>query len=273
MAIILGILQGITEWLPISSSGHLAIFQHYSDEEPPLLFDVILHLGSLSVISYILRNEIKDFWRALPSALSKFHDSSNLKDEERVVFLVFLASIPTAIIGLFFDGEIIEIFYNTMSLVGFCLIITGIVIWYSKDYHNNLDFNDLSYFRAFCIGTIQGLSILPGISRSGTTIAFLRIFGLEPIKAAKFSFLMFIPAIIGATLLKLNEAESTIEDVGLISIILGFTASVISSFLSINFLLKIISKQQFHYFTPYCLAIGSFLILDNYVSLAVHFLL
>jgi len=267
MAIILGILQGITEWLPISSSGHLAIFQHYSGEEPPLLFDVILHLGSLSVISYILRNEIKDFLISLPSALKNFNDSSNLKDDERLVLLVFLASIPTAIIGLFLDGEIIENFYNKMHLVGFCLIITGIVIWYSKGYHNSLDFNELSYFRACCIGIVQGLSILPGISRSGTTIAFLRIFGLEPIKAAKFSFLMFIPAIIGATLLKLNEAESTIEDVGSISILLGFSASVISSFLSINFLLKIISKQKFHYFTPYCFTIGVFLILDYFVSL------
>ena len=263
MAIILGILQGITEWLPISSSGHLAIFQHYFDEEPPILFDIILHLGSLFVISYILRNEIMEFLGAVPSTLRKLKERSNFNGNERLVLLVVIASIPTAIIGLLFDGEIIGNFYDKMYLVGICLIITGIIIWYSKDYNNGLDFTDLSYLRAGYIGIVQGLSILPGISRSGTTIAFLRIFGLEPIKAAKFSFLIFIPAIIGATMLKLNEAGDTLEEVGLVSIVLGFLSSVISSFLSIKFLLAVINNQKFHYFTPYCLIIGIFLVFDT----------
>ncbi len=267
MAIILGILQGITEWLPISSSGHLAIFQHYFDEEPPILFDVILHLGSLLVISYILRNEIMEFLVAIPSTLRTLKENSNFNDNERLVLLVVIASIPTGIIGLLFDGEIIENFYDKMYLVGFCLIITGITIWYSRECNNSLDFADLSYLRACYIGIVQGLSILPGVSRSGTTIAFLRIFGLEPIKAAKFSFLIFIPAIIGATMLKLNEAGDTLEEVGLVSIVLGFSASVISSFLSIKFLLAVINNQKFHYFTPYCLIIGFFLIFDDYLSL------
>ena len=267
MAIILGILQGITEWLPISSSGHLAIFQHYFDVDPPILFDVILHLGSLFVISYVLRNEIMEFLEAIPSTLRKLRESSNLEDNEKLVLLVVIASIPTALIGLLFDGEVIESFYDKIYLVGFCLIITGIIIGYSREYNNSLDFADLSYLRAGYIGIVQGLSILPGISRSGTTIAFLRIFGLEPIKAAKFSFLIFIPAIIGATMLKLNEAGDTLDEVGLDSIVLGFLSSVISSFLSIKFLLIIINKQKFHYFTPYCLLIGIFLIFDNYLNL------
>jgi len=267
MAIILGILQGITEWLPISSSGHLAIFQHYFDVDPPILFDVILHLGSLFVISYVLRNEIMEFLEAIPSTLRKLRESSNLEDNEKLVLLVVIATIPTALIGLLFDGEVIESFYDKIYLVGFCLIITGIIIGYSREYNNSLDFADLSYLRAGYIGIVQGLSILPGISRSGTTIAFLRIFGLEPIKAAKFSFLIFIPAIIGATMLKLNEAGDTLEEVGLVSIVLGFLSSVISSFLSIKFLLAVINNQKFHYFTPYCLIIGIFLVFDNYSSL------
>jgi len=113
------------------------------------------------------------------------------------------------------------------------------------------------------VGVVQGLSILPGISRSGTTIAFLRIFGVEPIKAAKFSFLIFVPAIIGATFFKLSEAGDTLEEVGLVSILLGFSFSVISSFVSIKFLLAVINSQKFHYFTPYCLTIGIFLILES----------
>ena len=267
MAIILGVLQGITEWLPISSSGHLAIVQHYFGDKPPILFDVILHLGSLTVISYILRQEIIKFLKYLPRTFKKIKMKNSLDDDEKLVLFVFLATIPTALIGLIFDGKIIEVFYDNMYLVGVCLITTGMVIWYSKDYNNTLNFSHLTYFQVIIIGIIQGLSILPGISRSGTTIAFLRIFGLNPIKAARFSFLIFIPAIIGATLLKLNQAGNTLEEVGLVSVIIGFLASVASSFLSIKFLLKIIKNQQFHYFTPYCFIIGTFLILDKNIDL------
>ena len=263
MAIILGILQGITEWLPISSSGHLAIFQHYFEEEPPILFDVILHLGSLLVVSYILKDEISDFLGAVPSIIRKINGKSSFNEEERLVLLVATASVPTAFFGLAFDGDIIQNFYEEMYLVGTCLIITGVVIWSSKNYNNNLSFSNLSYSKTFCVGVVQGLSILPGISRSGTTIAFLRIFGLEPIKAARFSFLIFIPAIIGATFLKLNEAGDTLEEVGLVSILLGFSFSVISSFVSIKFLLAVINSQKFHYFTPYCLMVGTFLIFES----------
>ena len=143
MAIILGILQGITEWLPISSSWHLAIFQHYFEEEPPILFDVILHLGSLLVVSYILKDEISDFLGAVPSIIRKVNGKSSFNEEERLVLLVATASVPTALFGLAFDGDIIQNFYEEMYLVGTCLIITGIVIWFSKNYNNNLknDFN------------------------------------------------------------------------------------------------------------------------------------
>ena len=264
MAIILGILQGITEWLPISSSGHLAIFQHYFNEEPPILFDVILHLGSLSVISFILRTEIIEFSRAIPSAVRKIGGESMYNDDERLVLLVATASIPTAIIGLFFDGQIIQSFYDEIYLIGICLIITGLIVWYSRSFNNTLDFADLPYSKIFYVGIIQGLSILPGISRSGTTIAFLRVFGLEPTKAAKFSFLIFIPAIVGATFLKLNEAETALNEVGLVSIMLGFSASVLSSFVSVKVLLAVINSRKFHYFTPYCIIIGIFLIYDNF---------
>ena len=263
IAIILGILQGVTEWLPISSSGHLAIFQHYFNDKPPILFDVILHLGSLSVIFYILRSEIKEFLESLPGTLRKLNNPSTFNNEEKLVFLVILATIPTAVIGLMFDGEIIDSFYEKMHLVGLCLIFTGVLIWYSKDFNHKLEIQDLPASRSIYTGIIQGLAILPGISRSGVTISILRIFGLNPLRAAKFSFLIFIPAILGATLLQLNEASRTLEEVGFSSIVLGFLASSISSFVSIKFLLRLIDKQQFHYFTPYCFLLGIFLIFEN----------
>ena len=260
LAVILGILQGVTEWLPISSSGHLAIFQFYFEEEPPILFDIILHLGSLCVICYIMRDEIKEILSSLPDFLSNYNNYTNLKGEQRLIGLVIIASIPTAIIGFTFDSTVIGDFYSEMHLVGGCLIFTGLIVWLSKDYSGDKQIDDFPIKNALIVGFFQGLAILPGVSRSGSTIAISKILGMDPVRAARFSFLLFIPAIIGATLLKIKDIDETISDVGALPLILGFLSSVITSYFSINLLLTLVKKQQFHYFTPYCLALGLFLI-------------
>ena len=142
LAVFLGVLQGITEWLPISSSGHLAIFQFYFEEEPPILFDIILHLGSLCVIMYIMKDELKEVVSEFPSFISNFGNYSNLEGNQRLIGMIIVASIPTAIIGLTFDSTIIGNFtailgftfdstiigdfYTEMHLVGGCLIFTGL---------------------------------------------------------------------------------------------------------------------------------------------------
>ena len=246
MAIILGILQGITEWLPISSSGHLAIFQFYLEEEPPILFDIILHIGSLCVIFYIMRDEIKRVLDSVPSFFSNYRNYTNLKGEQRLIGLVIVASIPTAIIGFTFDSTVIGDFYSEMHLVGGCLIFTGILVWLSKDYSGDKQINDFPIKNALIVGFFQGLAILPGVSRSGSTIAISKMLGMEPVKAARFSFLLFIPAITGATILKIQDIDETISEVGTISLMLGFLSSVITSYFSINILLNLIKKQQFH---------------------------
>ena len=110
------------------------------------------------------------------------------------------------------------------------------------------------------MGFFQGLAILPGVSRSGSTIAISKMLGMEPVKAARFSFLLFIPAITGATILKIQDIDETISEVGTLSLMLGFMSSVITSYFSINILLNLIKKQQFHYFTPYCILLGFLLI-------------
>ena len=260
MAIILGILQGITEWLPISSSGHLAIFQFYFEEEPPILFDIILHIGSLCVIFYIMRDEIKRVLDSVPSFFSNYRNYTNLKGEQRLIGLVIVASIPTAIIGFTFDSTVIGDFYSEMHLVGGCLIFTGILVWLSKDYSGDKQINDFPIKNALIVGFFQGLAILPGVSRSGSTIAISKMLGMEPVKAARFSFLLFIPAITGATILKIQDIDETISEVGTLSLMLGFLSSVITSYFSINILLNLIKKQQFHYFTPYCILLGFLLI-------------
>ena len=265
LAVVLGILQGITEWLPISSSGHLAVFQFYFEEEPPILFDIILHLGSLSVILYVMRNELSELYRYIfrlstYTFFSNYRNYANLKGDEKLIGMIIVASIPTAIIGFTFDSTIIGDFYTEMHLVGFCLIFTGLLVWFSKDFKGDKHYDDFPISNVFIIGFVQGLAILPGVSRSGTTIAASKILGMNPEKAARFSFLLFIPAIIGATFLKFQEIDETISEVGAFSLFLGFVSSAITSYFSINLLLGLIKKQQFHYFTPYCVILGSFLI-------------
>jgi len=262
LAVLLGILQGITEWLPISSSGHLAIFQFYFDEHPPILFDIILHLGSLCVILYVMRKEIKEVFLVLPSILD-YKNYSNLKGYERMLMMVVVASVPTAIIGFTFDSTIIGDFYSEMHLVGGCLIFTGILIGISKNYDGTKQIDDLKFPNALVVGFFQGLAILPGVSRSGTTIAISKIFGMDPVKAARFSFLLFIPAIMGATLLKIGEIDETVEEVGFIALILGFISSAITSYFAVSALLGLIKQQKFHYFTPYCVILGMFLIYSS----------
>ena len=260
---LLGILQGVTEWLPISSSGHLAIFQFYFGEEPPILFDIILHLGSLCVILYITRDEIRQLFMAFPNFLNKFQ-SGDLKGNEKMVAMIIVASLPTAAIGLIFVySEIVDVFYLKMHLVGGCLIFTGLLVWFSKDYDGDKKIDDFTIKNALVVGFFQGLAILPGVSRSGSTIAISKILGMDPVKAARFSFLLFIPAIMGATLLKIGEIDETLAEVGALSLVLGFLTSVVTSYFAVNALLELIRQQKFHYFTPYCLALGLILIFDS----------
>ena len=144
--------------------------------------------------------------------------------------------------------------------VGGCLIFTGILVWLSKDYSGDKQIDDFPIKNALIVGFFQGLAILPGVSRSGSTIAISKMLGMEPVKAARFSFLLFIPAITGATILKIQDIDETISEVGTLSLMLGFLSSVITSYFSINILLNLIKKQQFHYFTPYCILLGFLLI-------------
>ena len=264
MAVLLGILQGITEWLPISSSGHLAIFQFYFEEEPPILFDIILHLGSLCVILYIMRDEVRQMLVTFPKFLVNYQNFGSLKGDERLIGMIIIASIPIAIIGFTLESTaLIDVFHTEMHLVGGCLVFTGFIVWFSKDYDGKKQIDDFPIKNALLVGFFQGLAILPGVSRSGSTIAISKILGMDPVRAARFSFLLFIPAIVGATLLKIGDIDETISEVGVLPLILGFLTSAITSYFSINLLLELIKKQQFHYFTPYCLILGIFLIYSS----------
>ncbi len=239
--IILGIVQGITEWLPISSSGHLVILQNYFGIEQPLIFDIILHLGSVLVILFV-------FWKDIFSLIKGVIE----RDEKsiKLIVMLVLASIPIALVG-FFLKTFIESIFNDLKTVGFSLLFTSLILFLSR--YPKTKNKTLTYKNTLLIGIAQAIAILPGISRSGSTISLGLMQGVKQEEAAKFSFLLAIPAILGATVLEVRN----INQISNISyVLIGFLFSIISGYFSLKFLLKVIKSNRFSYFAFYCLILG-----------------
>jgi undecaprenyl-diphosphatase len=240
-AIILGIIQGITEWLPISSSGHLAIAQHLFGLKQPIAFDIMLHFGSLIVIMVYFRNELNELLFGIIR-----------REKKSLLMLLFMiiATIPIVIMGLFFGG-IVENAFQNLVFVGLGLIFTGILLYFSK--YSTRKENEIKWYSALIMGVFQALALFPGISRSGSTISSGMILGIKREDAAKFSFIIFIPAIIGAMILKI-DGIMMIENIS--AMIIGTIVSAIVGYFSLNLLMGIIKSNKFSYFSLYCLILG-----------------
>ena len=241
-AIILGAVQGLTEFLPISSSGHLVLAQHflgiksYGNE-----IEVLVHLGTLASILVVFSNDIKLILEDIKS-----------KDNQNYIFLLFIASLPAAIIGIEYK-HFFESLFNDLFSVSKALLFTGMVLVSSYFFqHKDKNHNIIS---SILIGLAQALAIVPGISRSGMTISFALLMGINAKEAAKFSFLMAIPVISGAGLLTFMDAYNNFS----ISLSIGFSA-LISSFiiglLALKWLLKWLGQGKLHYFGIYCIILG-----------------
>jgi undecaprenyl-diphosphatase len=242
-AVLLGIIQGITEWLPISSSGHLVIFQELFNIKASIMFDLMLHIGSLIVILIIF---YKDILRVVSSV---FNDD---KEGKKLLLLLALSTIITAIIGLLFQ-DFFESLFTNIKAVGIALIATAILLFSVKLVKVNRK-KAMGISDAIIIGLMQGIAIIPGISRSGTTISAGLLRGIDRELAIRFSFLLFIPAIIGATILQLNDF--VIEEINIMPMIVGLIVSVIVSYITVKMLIKIIKTHKFYMFGYYCLAVG-----------------
>ena len=245
--IILGLIQGITEWLPVSSSGHLVIYQEFFNTGTPLIVDIMLHLATLIVIFLVFYKEI--FKIILAFLRFDFKSPSG-----RLGMYMVIGSIPTAIIGLAFES-VFEALFSSLAAVGFALIINGLVLLTTAKMKGR---KKLTPVNVFFIGIAQGLAIVPGISRSGITISAGLFQGIERNTAATFSFLLSVPAIIGAALFKIRDLSST--DINIAPLIIGMIVSVIVGYAALKLLLKIIQKKQIHYFAPYCLILGVFIL-------------
>lgn len=267
--IILGITQGLTEFLPVSSSGHLVLVQmFFGITQSQLTFDISVHMGTLLAVLVIYASDISAMLRSVIGVVSQavalkpvthlFKEDKNLQ----LAGLIVMGSIPTAIIGLVLK-QFEHILFTSEILVGFMLILTGTILWISRNYYYSE--NPPPRFgikKAFFVGISQGIAVIPGISRSGTTIAAGMFMGLDRHTAAKFSFLLSIPAILGAQVLSIKDMING----GLIIdpvIIYATIASFITGLIALKVLLTLVHSGKFHLFAPYCWFIGSLVLLSK----------
>lgn len=242
--LILAIVQGLTEWLPISSSGHLVIVQEYFGLMPPLIFDVMLHVGTLLVI-------LTAFWRDITRILKSVAKLDFETEEGKLGVFIVVGSIPTALIGFAFRDIFKSFFYNPLA-VGIALLGTGCILYVSRYGKNGKEMN---YLDAFLIGIAQGIAIVPGVSRSGITITTGLLSKLEKKTAFKFSFLLSIPAVVGATIIE--SSDMFLAEISGSTMVLGVIVSMIIGFLALKLLLRLLLKKRFHLFAFYCWVLGT----------------
>lgn len=261
-AILLGILQGLTEFLPVSSSGHLVLAQQFLGlKEPLVFFDVMLHVGTLAAVLVAYRNAIgrlvvggvsavgdTQFWRQPRATL---HTSTELK----FIWLILLGSISTGIIAVVFKTQL-ESFFDEIRIVSIMLILTGVILQLPRlrRKHTDNPTENLKTWHAPLIGIAQGCAITPGISRSGTTISLALFLGIPAKTAAEYSFLLSIPAILGAVALKIRDVGDTTIPLHIVGA--GMIASFIVGYIALRFLLVILNRGKFSVFSYYCIALG-----------------
>jgi len=261
-AIALGIVQGLTEFLPVSSSGHLVLLQHWFGlREPELAFDISVHVGTLAAVVVFFRRDIGAIVAALWGFLKRLaHGQAagsaiTTDGDLRLAWLIAAASVPTAAIGLGFH-EIADRLFGSVALVGLALMVTCLLLLATRRAtvrrHTMADF---SLAAALAIGVIQGLAIIPGISRSGATIALGLILGLSRDTAARFSFLLSIPAICGAALIGAGELAGG-GGPPLAIVALGTGASALVGYAALWMLVYIVLRGRLHLFAPYCALVG-----------------
>ena len=251
-ALVLGIVQGLTEYLPVSSSGHLAIGSALFgiEGEENLAFTIVVHVATVFSTLVILWKEIEWIFRGL----FKFEMNS----ETRYAINILISMIPIGIVGVFFKDKVEAIFGSGLLIVGCMLLVTAALLAFSY-YAKPRQKENISMKDAFIIGLSQACAVLPGLSRSGTTIATGLLLGNNKAKLAQFSFLMVIPPILGEALLdilKLVKGEDIAGDIPTLSLVVGFVAAFLSGCLACKWMINIVKKGKLIYFAIYCAIAG-----------------
>lgn len=257
-SLILGIIQGLTEFLPVSSSGHLelgkSILGDNSLPKESMIFTVVLHFATaLSTIVVFIKDIIE-----IIKELLKFEWNSNTQ----FIFKIIISMLPAALIGVFFETELESLFSNNIVLVGAMLIITGLLLLLADRAQNTS--KNVSFKNAFTVGVAQAVAILPGISRSGATISTAVLLGIDKTKAARFSFLMVIPLIFGKIFKDIFSGELSYENAQITSLGIGFIAAFVSGLLACTWMIRLVKNSQLKYFAYYCAVVGIIAILSTY---------
>ncbi len=252
-ALVLGIVQGLTEYLPVSSSGHLAIGSYLFgiDGEENLAFTVLVHVATVMSTFVVLWKEID--W--ILKGLFKF----KMNDETKYFLNIVISMIPIGIVGVFFKDKVEEIFGSGLLIVGCCLLLTAALLTFSY-YAKPRQREHISLKDAFIIGLAQACAVLPGLSRSGSTIATGLLLGNKKEKLAQFSFLMVIPPILGEALLdvlKAAKGEEAFGDISVLPLVVGFVAAFVSGCLACKWMINIVKKGKLIYFGIYCAIAGA----------------
>jgi len=261
-ALYLGVLQGITEFLPISSSGHLVLAQHFLGlREPQLFFDIAVHVGTLMAVCLLFRGDlvlmVKGCLRSLHLSRPQQQNPDFIATDSgvKMTLMILLGSVPTALIGFFFR-DVFNRFFASPLIVGIGLWITGLfLIWsrWANPHRKHLD--SPSWLDALIIGLAQGTAITPGLSRSGVTITAGLLLGLRPELAFRFSFLLSIPAILGALASEAFLAGGNRPEWYIVAV--GFFSAFLVGWAALRLLQSLVRRGKLFYFSPYCFVLGA----------------
>lgn len=254
-AILLGIIQGLTEFLPVSSSGHLVLFQKiFNTGEASLLFDIALHIATLAAVMVVYRKKIMEMLRRPFSKLPLY---------------IVLGTVPIGIVGLFFK-DWIDSFFETGATLGAGFVFTGLVLMYADTVgKKQRGLEQMNVKDPLLIGTAQAVAILPAVSRSGMTVSSAIMLGIDRKTAADFSFLLSIPAILASAVMGIYDmvstGENTLAVIGAGPLVAGMVFAALSGFFAVKFMINIIQKKKLRYFSYYLWAIGALVLLDQLV--------
>ena len=249
-SIVLGIIQGLTEFLPVSSSGHLelgkAILGDNSMPEDSLLFTVVLHFATAISTMVVFR---KDIWDIIKGIL-KFQWNEDMQFLTKIA----ISMIPAVIIGYNYESELAELFGGNIQLVGFMLFLTAFLLYLADKAQNTK--KDVSFKNALVIGFAQAIAMLPGVSRSGATISTSVLLGNDKTKAARFSFLMVVPLIFGKIAKDILSGELSYDNSNFTTLSIGFLAAFVSGLFACTLMIKLVKNSKLSYFAIYCIIVG-----------------
>jgi len=255
-AVLLGIIQGLSEFLPVSSSGHLEIAKHFLgtnfEGDENLLMSVVLHAATALSTIWVFRKEIVNIFRGI------FNTTWNA--DKKFAVLVIVSMIPAALIGYFMEEQLSQLFEGKIIFVAFMLFVTAALLLFS-DFAAKKQ-REVTYRDSFLIGLAQAVALLPGISRSGATISTAILLGIDKTKAASFSFLMVLPLILGKMAKDILDGTLAESQISALTLSVGFIAAFIAGVFACTWMIRLVRKSKLRYFAYYCIAVGTIVLIS-----------